>query len=243
MGAAQAQDSPVAFMSRRPCTADGLLAWLEAQGSEADRAGMARFGINTERAFGISMAALRNIAREVERDHGLAEELWQSGWHEARLLAGLVDRPQWVTADQMDRWTAGFDSWDLCDQICGNLWCRTPFAPEKIRQWADDGREFVRRAGFVTLAWMAVHDKKAPHEMFLEYLPLIRDGAHDQRNFVRKAVNWALRQIGKRSGSLHGPCLELARELAASGDRTARWIGSDAVRELDSNKVRARLKP
>jgi 3-methyladenine DNA glycosylase AlkD len=204
---------------------------------------MARFGINVERAFGVSMADLRALSRDIERSHDLARELWQSGWHEARLLAALVDRPQWVGENQMERWTADFDSWDLCDQVCGNLWCRSPLAPEKIRQWVEDEREFVRRAGFVTLAWMAVHDKKAPHASFLQYLPLIRDGSHDPRNFVKKAVNWALRQTGKRSRSLHGPCLELARELAASPDRTARWIGSGAVKELEGEKVRARLKP
>jgi 3-methyladenine DNA glycosylase AlkD len=228
---------------RRRSSAGELIAWLQAHGSETNRAGMARFGINTQRAFGISMAALRSQAKEVEPDHELAGELWQSGWHEARLLAALIDRPRFVTPEQMDLWTADFDSWDLCDQVCGNLWCRTPFAPQKIRKWADDEREFVRRAGFVTLAWMAVHDKKSPHAGFLDYLPLIRGGSNDPRNFVKKAVNWALRQIGKRSASLHGPCLELARELAASSDSTARWIGTDAARELESEKLRSRLKP
>ncbi len=230
-------------MPRRPFTADELVEWLKSRLSERNREGMARFGINVDRAFGVSMADLRTCARDIERNHGLAEELWQAGWHEARLLAVLVDRPQWVTLEQMDRWTADFDSWDLCDQACGNLWCRTPMAPEKIRHWVLDEREYVRRAGFVTLAWMAVHDKKAPHASFLEWLPVIRDGSHDPRNFVKKAVNWALRQIGKRSASLHKPCLEMARELAAGDDRTARWIGSDAVRELESESVLARLKP
>ena len=204
---------------------------------------MARFGINVDRAFGVSMADLRAFAREIERTHELAQALWQTNWHEARLLAGLVDRPQWVGESQMDQWTADFDSWDLCDQVCGNLWCRTPMAPDKIRQWAADEREFVRRAGFVTLAWMAVHDKKSPHANFLAYLPLIAEGSHDPRNFVKKAVNWALRQIGKRSATLHGPCLELARELAASGDRTARWIGAGAAKELAGEAVLAKLKP
>ncbi len=229
-------------MPRQPFTADELVIWLKSRRSEKNREGMARFGINVEQAFGISMADLRSLAREIERGHALAEELWQAGWHEARLLAVLVDRPQWVTDSPMDRWTGDFNSWDLCDQACGNLWCRTPMAGAKIRQWVLDERQFVRRAGFVTLAWMAVHDKKAPHASFLEWLPVIRDGAHDPRNFVKKSVNWALRQVGKRSASLHGPCLDLARELAASGDSTARWIGSGAARELESESVIARLK-
>jgi 3-methyladenine DNA glycosylase AlkD len=229
-------------MTRRPFTADEVLDWLGQHASETNRSGMARFGINVDRAFGVSMAQLRNHARQIERSHELAQALWHTGRHEARLLAGLIERWQWVSESQMEEWTADFDSWDLCDQICGNLWCRTPMAPGKIRQWAKDEREFVRRAGFVTLAWMAVHDKTAPHASFLAYLPLISQGSHDPRNFVKKAVNWALRQIGKRSATLHGPCLELARELASSDDRTARWIGTGAAKELADEAVLAKLK-
>jgi 3-methyladenine DNA glycosylase AlkD len=228
-------------VARRPTSAVDAIAALRRKGSEANRQGMKRFGINVERAFGVSVVDIKSVAREIAHDHDLAEALWQTGIHEARILAGLVDRPQWVSEAQMDRWTGEFDSWDLCDQICGNLWDRTPLAGRKIRLWAADEREFVRRAGFATLAWMAVHDKKANDDSLLAYLPIIRDGSTDPRNFVRKAVNWALRQIGKRSPSLHGPCLDLARELAESPDRTARWIGKDAVRELESPKLADKL--
>jgi 3-methyladenine DNA glycosylase AlkD len=228
-------------MPRAPMTVEAALLALRTRGKPKNRDGMARFGINVERAFGVPMPDIRACAAGIVRDHALAEALWQTGFHEARILACLVDRPQWVRPDQMDRWTADIDSWDLCDQVCGNLWDRTPFAVDRIRQWAGDEREFVRRAAFATLAWKAVHDKAAPDKLFLELLPLIGDHSKDGRNFVRKAVNWALRQIGKRSAGLHGPCLSLALDLADSEDRTARWIGVDAVRELDSAKVKSKL--
>jgi 3-methyladenine DNA glycosylase AlkD len=153
----------------------------------------------------------------------------------------LVDKPQWVTREQMERWVADFNSWDLCDQVCSNLFDKTPHAHDKAVQWAGDEREFVKRAGFTLMACRAVHDKQAPDDTLESYLPLIRHEAHDPRNFVRKAVNWALRQIGKRSASLHGPCLDLAHELAGSDDRAARWIGKDAVKELESDAVKQRL--
>jgi len=211
---------------------ESVVAELRSLGSEENRAGMARFGIKTDRAFGISMAALRPLARRFRRDHGLALALWASGIHEARLLACLIDDPKQVTSKQMDDWAAAFDSWDLCDQACMKLFVKTPFAEEKIARWAKDRREFVRRAGFALLAAYAVHGKKASDATFRAYLPLIEQAATDDRNFVRKAVNWALRQIGKRSPSLHRSALALARRLAASSDKTARWIGKDAVREL-----------
>ncbi len=225
-------------MARRPFSIDEALAALKDHGSEKNREGMARFGISVHHALGVSVPNIRAVAAGIEHDHALAQALWVSAIHEARILASLVDKPQWVTTAQMDAWTADFDSWDVCDQVCGNLWDRTPYAVEKIRLWAGDEREFVRRAAFATIAWMAVHDKKADDALFLDLLGLIRDAASDQRNFVRKAVNWALRQTGKRSATLLGPCLALAAELAASPDKTARWIGSDAVRELEAKRQR-----
>ena len=228
-------------MPRRQTTLREAIECLERSGSEKNRAGMARFGIETSRAFGVPMPAIRACARAIVPDHGLAEELWQSGFHEARILASLVDRPQWVDREQMDRWTAEFTSWDVCDQVCGNLWDRTPFAREKIAHWASDEREFVRRAAFATMAWQAVHDKEIADRELLSGFQIIRDASTDPRNYVRKAVNWALRQLGKRSAALHEPALTLARELAASSDRTARWIGTDAVRELESRAVLERI--
>jgi 3-methyladenine DNA glycosylase AlkD len=220
---------------------DAIVAELKALGSEENRAGQARFGINTARAYGVSVVDLRRVARRLKRDHDLAAALWASGVHEARILAAFVDEPAKVGPEQMDAWAAAFDSWDLCDQVCGNLFDRTPYAEEKIREWAADEREFVRRAAFALAASCAVHARKIPDERFLPMLDLIERCATDPRNFVKKAVNWALRQIGKRSPTLHGPALALAKTLAASSDRTARWIGKDAQRELADPKQLARL--
>ena len=219
-----------------------VLAELKSLGSEEGRTGMARFGINTEKAFGVSMAAARPLARRYRRQHDLAAELWASGVHEARILAALVDDPKLVTRKQMDAWAAEFNSWDLCDQACMKLFAKTPHASEMIAKWARDEREFVRRAAFATIAGYAVSAKNAADEDFLPFLALVEAHATDSRNFVKKAVNWALRQIGKRSPALHSPALALAKKLAASDDRTARWIGKEALRELSDPKQMARLK-
>jgi 3-methyladenine DNA glycosylase AlkD len=218
-----------------------LLAELKALGSEANRAGMARFGINAEHAFGVSLAALQPLARRVGRHHRLAGELWRTGYHEARLLAILVDDSDKVTRAQMDRWAAQIDSWDLCDQACARLFVRTPFVEDTIRVWAADDREFVRRAGFALLAAYTVHGKAVPDARFAAFLPLIVMHATDKRNFVRKAVNWALRQIGKHSEILRLKALVVARKLAASDEASARWIGKDAVRELTDPVQIARI--
>lgn len=228
-------------MARTAHTCEQAVAELRARASQENREGMARFGIATDAALGVSMRDIRAVARAIRHDHDLAVGLWRTGIHEARILACLVDRPQWVTSDQMEDWVGDFDSWDLCDQVCGNLFDRTPHAHEKIVAWAADSREFVKRAAFATMAWRAVHDKDALDEALAVYLPLIRREATDPRNFVRKAVNWALRQMGKRSATLHAPCLALARELAESTDRTARWIGTHTIKELESTTVRQRL--
>jgi 3-methyladenine DNA glycosylase AlkD len=221
---------------------DAVLAELRALGTEAGRAGMARFGINTNRAFGVSMQAMRPLERAHRRDHALATALWVSGYHEARILAALIDDPKQVTPKQMDAWVAAFDSWDLCDQACMKLFAKTPYVAEKVAKWAKDEREFVRRAAFALIAGYAVSAKKEDDKVFLAFLPAIEAHATDPRNFVRKAVNWALRQIGKRSPGLHKPALKLAEKLAASDDKTARWIGKDAVKELTDPKQLARIK-
>jgi 3-methyladenine DNA glycosylase AlkD len=221
---------------------EDIIAELRVHGSEENRAGMARFGINVEKAFGVSMAAQRPLQRRYRRDHELALALWKSGYHEARILAALIDDPDKVTPRQMDNWAADFNSWDLCDQACMKLFARTPFAAEKIAKWAKDDREFVRRAAFATIAGYGVHARQAPDSAFLPFLKIIEEHATDERNFVRKAVNWALRTIGKRSMALHKPALSLARKLAASDDSTARWIGKDAVRELTDPAQVARIR-
>ncbi len=197
---------------------------------------MARFGINSKNTLGISIPFLRSLAKKRGKDHQLAQQLWQTKIHEARLLAGFIDDPKLVTVKQMDAWAKDFDSWDICDQVCSNLFDRTPYAWKKANQWARDKREFVRRAGFVLMAALSVHDKQASDEDFLKFFPLVEKYSTDERNFVKKAVNWALRQMGKRKKSkLRKPALVLAKKLAASDNPAARWSGKDAVRELSNH--------
>lgn len=203
---------------------------------------MARFGINPDRALGVRIPDLRRLAKEVGTDHRLALALWRSEVHEARIIASMIDDPTKVTEGQMESWVADFDSWDLCDQCCGNLFDRTSLAYRKAVEWSGRDGEFVKRAGFALIAWAAVHDKEADDRVFLELLPLIEQEAEDDRNFVKKAVNWSLRQIGKRNRRLHRAASAVARRLAKRNDsRAARWIGTDALRELESEGVRSRL--
>jgi 3-methyladenine DNA glycosylase AlkD len=214
---------------------------LRALESPEDKEGMARYGIKTDNAFGVSIYVLRKMAKDIGTDHDLALALWDTGIHEAQLLAGIVDDPAQVTERQMEQWVADFDSWDVCDQTCSNLFDRTPFAYRKAFEWAEDEREFVRRAGFVLMAALAVHDKKAGDEAFEQYYPVMKKFATDERNFVRKAVNWALRNIGKRNKTLNESAIGTAREIQAIGGKSARWIAADALRELQGDKVQQRL--
>jgi len=203
---------------------------------------MARFGINAERAFGVSIAQLRPLAKHLGRDQHLSLDLWATGYHEARLLAALIGEPGKVTPEQMDAWAAAFDSWDLTDQTCLKLFVKTPHVFPAVERWAADEREFVRRAAFALMASAAVHLKTTPDDDLLPWLDLVETHAGDGRNYVKKAVNWALRQIGKRSLALHAPALALAERLAASEDRTRRWVGRDAAKELTDPKQLARLE-
>jgi len=212
--------------------AGSLLDRLRAQANPDNVAGMARFGINPNGTLGISIPILRRLAREIGRDHELAQQFWQSGIHEARILAAFVDIPAAVTEDQMESWVQDFDSWDVCDQVCGNLFDRTPFAYGKAVSWTYRDAEFVKRAGYALMAALAVHDKKAEDDAFRAFFPHIVRGADDPRNFVKKAVNWALRQIGKRNDALRPDATAVAEQLARSQDRTMRWVGKDALREL-----------
>ena len=221
---------------------DEVLAWLRRRGRRANVEGMARFGITATRAFGVSMADMRPLARRIGRDHELAAELWTSGWHEARILASLVDDPAQVTRRQMEQWVRDFDNWAVCDSVCMHLFDRTPHAWGKVALWTRRQREFQRRAGFALIASLALHDKAAPDAVFERVLPLIERYADDPRNFVKKAVNWALRQVGKRNLALHRLALDLATRLAQSESAAARWVGSDARRELAAAAVAARLK-
>ena len=234
--------------------AQEVLARLAPLGGEEARAGMARYGIRTEDAFGVSVYELRRVAKDLGHDHDLALALWQTGNHEARLLAGMVDDPALVTEGQMEAWAAAFDSWDVCDQVTSNLFDKTPFAYDKVLEWSASSREWVKRAAFATAAALAVQDKKAADEPFLEILELCRREAGDDRNYVKKAVNWALRNIGKRDLRLHAAAIETAEAILASAEKLAaadrrdpaarsmRWVARDALRELRSEKVVARVR-
>jgi 3-methyladenine DNA glycosylase AlkD len=220
-----------------------ILRELEASADPSALEGMARFRISTDRALGgTSVPTLRAMAKRIGRDHELAGELWASGIHEARILAAMIDDPAEVTEEQMEAWAAEFDSWDVVDGTCGSLFGKTPFAYDKAIEWSGRSEEFVKRAAFVLMAMLAVHDKSAPDDSFLQFFPLIEREAGDPRNFVRKAVNWALRQIGKRSPTLHREAIAVARRIHGSGERPAKWVASDALRELQSEAVRRRLR-
>ncbi|MEE2867670.1 MAG: DNA alkylation repair protein [Pseudomonadota bacterium] len=221
-------------------TLENVLNDLREAGTEPNRAGMARFGIETDRAFGVPLSVLRPLARSIGPSPDLARELWASGFHEARLLAILLTPPRHLAPELALQWLNDIDSWDLCDQLM-NVLARRAGSNELVPALAADEREFVRRAAFALIAWRAVHAKIAPETEFLDDFPLIRAAATDERNFVWKAVHWALRQIGKRSLPLHGAALAIAEDLAASENRTARKVGNAAARELSSEKVLNRL--
>lgn len=214
---------------------------LERMANAKNVAGMARFGINPTGTLGISIPHLRRLAREIGRDHRLAGRLWASKIHEARILASYIEDPGYVTEAQMERWARDFDSWDVCDQVSG-LFEMTPFARRKIRKWAADHREFVKRAAFAIMAGLAVHDKTAGDRDFERFFPIITRAATDDRNFVKKAVNWALRNIGKRNRRLNRRAIAVAKEIARIDLPAARWIAADALRELSSVAVRRRLR-
>jgi len=197
-------------------------------------AGMKRFGIDDQTALGIPTPEVRKLAKVIKKDHALALALWDSNIHEARILATMIDDPKLVTPQQIDKWVADFNSWDICDQACGNLFDRTPYAMEKALQYSTAEEEFVKRAGFVLMAEYAVHDKKAADENFLALLPIIEREAWDERNFVKKAVNWALRQIGKRNETLKAAAIETADKILLQNTKSAKWIATDALRELKS---------
>ncbi len=204
--------------------------------------GMARVGINVERAIGVSLPNLRTLARRHRPDHELALGLWETGIGEARILASMVDDTALVTDEQMERWVADLDSWDVCDQVCGNLFERCPSGPRMARSWVRREEAFVKRAGFAMIAGWAVHDRTSPDDVFASWFPVIRRGAIDERNYVKKSVSWALRNIGKRSLALNAAAVAETRRLLELDSRSARWIGRDALRELQSEAVLTRLR-
>jgi 3-methyladenine DNA glycosylase AlkD len=228
-------------------TFDEIMAELRSLESDHNRDGQARFGINTSHALGVSVVNIRRIGRQAgKKKHDLAAQLWATGIHEARILASIVEDPAAVTEQQMEEWVREFDSWDLCDQCCGNLFSKTPFGFSKAVGWSEREREFEKRAGFALMAYLT-HVKRNADDQFLPFLLIIRREAGDSRNFVKKAVNWALREIGKRSPMLNAAAIETAQAILADaeaqGKRGAgKWVASDALRELTSEQVQERLK-
>ncbi|HUS20070.1 MAG TPA: DNA alkylation repair protein [Terriglobales bacterium] len=210
-----------------------VLAWLKKQGSPRVVEGMARYGLPTDGAVGISVGDLQKFAKRIGKNHGLALQLWKSGGYEARLLATLIDDPKLVTTKQMNAWTADFNSWGICDSACFWLFDKTPFAYERALQWSKSPKEFVKRGGFALMASLALHDKAAGNERFLALLPSIEEGAEDGRNFVKKGVSWALRGIGKRNPAMKSAAVKVAKRLASREEAACRWVGKDALRDLE----------
>ncbi len=224
-----------------PTDVDSVIASLKRLASKRVRDGMSRYGIPSDNAFGVPVGAMQKLGKRLGRNHALAGELWETGWYEARMLAAFLDEPASVTPAQMDRWCGDFDSWAICDTVCFHLFDRTPHAWKKVRQWSRRREEFVKRAAFALLASLALHDKLAQDEPFAECLPLIEKAATDERNFVKKGVNWALRAIGRRNRELHAAAVALSKSLAAAPNAAARWVGKDALRELTGAVVARRF--
>jgi 3-methyladenine DNA glycosylase AlkD len=226
-------------------TVDEIIKKLESLGTPENVAGMAKFGIVTKKAFGVAAPDLKNLAKEIKKQtknrHELALELWQTEIHDARAIAYLIDDPKQVTAEQMDSWAADFDNWAICDSTCGSLFSYTPLAYDKAFEWSEREEEFVKRAGICLMAWLAVHDKKADDEKIAKFLPILEQKSGDERNFIKKAVNWSLRQIGKRSLFLNKLAIETAERIKLQNTKPARWIAADALRELQNEKIQERL--
>ncbi len=215
---------------------------LENLSNPEDLEGMARFGIDSSKAYGVRMPELTSIARKTGKNHRLALKLWEHGYTESRILASLIDDPGQVTEEQMERWALDFNSWDVCDQCCMKLFRKTPYAYQKIMDWSSREELFVKRAAFTLIATLAVHDKKADDNKFTKLFPIIIRESTDERNYVKKAVNWALRQIGKRNLTLNKKTVQIAEEINKIDSKSAKWIAKDALRELKSEKVEKRLK-
>jgi 3-methyladenine DNA glycosylase AlkD len=220
---------------------DDAIAWLRSHATKATRDGMARYNVPSTKAFGVSMKNIQLLAKQLGRDHALAAALWETGWYEARMLTAFVDEPDRVTSAQMDRWSRQFDNWAICDTLAFALWDRTPHAWTKVEQWAGRREEFIKRTAFALLWSLSVHDKAATDKQFVRGLALIEAAAADDRNFVMKAVNMALRAIGKRNATLNAAAAGTATRLAASTDPSARWVGKHALREITSAAVKRRV--
>ncbi|MGB3589706.1 MAG: DNA alkylation repair protein [Tunicatimonas sp.] len=223
-------------------TAEQILIQLHDLADPAYLPKIQRFGILTDQALGIRIPMLRQLAKPYCQQHELALDLWDSGVHEAQILATLVDDHRQVTEEQLENWVTDIQSWDLCDQACSNLFWRTPFAYRKATEWCQRSEEFVKRTGFVLMTALVIHDKKMPEDQIIALFPYLEMEAYDNRNFVKKAINWMLRQTGKRSLSLNQQAINLAQEIGQQKYLSAQWIAHDALRELQSEKTQMRLK-
>lgn len=227
---------------RRPgAQVEEAITWLRKHGTKRTRDGMARYGLPSDKAFGVPVGTIQQYAKRLGRDHDLALGLWNTGWYEARMLATFIDIPEKVTAAQMDQWCEEFDNWGICDTACFHLFDRTPHAWRKVTQWSRRRGEFAKRGAFALLACLALHDKGADDEPFARSLPLIEKAATDERNFVMKGVNWALRAVGRRNTALNTAAVAVARRLAGSSEAAPRWVGRNALKELTSPAMVRRL--
>ena len=215
---------------------------LQSKAKPGQLEGMAKYGMTIEKRLGVSVPDMRKLAKELGRDHKLALNLWRTGIAEARILAGMVGDPDKLTEEQMEEWVKDINSWDVCDQVCMNLFEKNRLAWKKIVDWSEREEEFVKRTAFSLIACLAWHDKKASDEKFIGLLPVITRAATDERNFVKKAVNWALRNIGKRNLNLNRAAIDAAKEIQCLDSKAARWIAADAIRELESDAVQSRLR-
>ncbi len=222
-------------------TFEDVMDRLKAEARPDQLAGMARFGLTGEGRLGLSMPDIRRLAKEIRQDHELALKLWDTKIPDAMILAAIADDPEKMTKKQLESWVTDINAWDVCDQLCMTM-DKLPFAPDLVKEWAIRNEEFVKRASFALIACLAWHDKQAPDDDFISYLEIIKAGATDERNFVKKAVNWALRNIGKRNKALNKEALKAAGEIQKMDSKAARWIAADAIRELESDKIQARLK-
>ena len=223
-------------------TLDEVLNKLNEKAKSDQLEGMARFGIVGDQRMGVSVPDMRRIAKDIGKNHQLALELWDTGIPEGMIVAGMVAEPDKLTEEQMEDWVVDINSWDICDQVCMNLFEKSPYAEQKIFEWSAREEEFVKRTAYALIACLAWHDKDASDQAFTKYFPVIKNGSTDDRNFVKKAVNWALRNIGKRNIELNQAAIQVAREIQAVDSKSARWIASNAIRELESDKVQERLR-
>lgn len=219
-----------------------VLKKLKARARPDQLKGMARYGMTVERRLGVSVPDMRKIAKESGKNHRLAIELWRTGIPEAKIVAAMTDEPEKLSEAQMEGWVEDIDSWDVCDQVCMNLFEKTPLAWKKILDWSGREEQFVKRTAFALIACLAWHDKDAEDGGFIKLLTVIKRGATDERDLVKKAVSWALRNIGKRNRNLNKAAIKAAKEILRIDSKAARWIASDAIRELESNAVQRRLR-